>query len=66
MTRSEILAHEEVTRDGDDLFAENENIVADFTGPCAVISRYRLEAYATLLLGLADFDRNVDFSWVQK
>jgi hypothetical protein len=31
-----------------------------------VISRYRLESYATLLLGLADSDRNVDFSWVQK
>ena len=28
-------------------------LVADFTGPCAVISRYRLEAYATLLLRLA-------------
>jgi hypothetical protein len=25
------------------------SLVADFTGPCAVISRYRPEAYATLL-----------------
>jgi hypothetical protein len=27
----------------------HSRVVADFTGPCAVISRYRLEAYATLL-----------------
>jgi hypothetical protein len=28
----------------------HSHLVADFTGPCAVIYRYRLEAYATLLL----------------
>ena len=30
------------------------SMLSDFTGPCAVISRYRLEAYATLLLCLAE------------
>ena len=37
------------------------SLVADFTGPCAVISRYRLEAYATLLLCLAEDEDEDDW-----